>query len=150
LSYDLVEGNMRVFIAVLLILHGLITAAQSSGSFNPTGGISNPSWVAWWPTALGQSWLLSRLGLEKSFLGTLAGVLWLASAAAMIAAALGLLGIVVPTLWWRPLAAAGALSSLLLLVLYAHPLYGLGIAADLAILVVLLWAKWPPPEVLGS
>jgi len=57
------------------------------------------------------------LGLEKSFLGTLAGVLWLASGAAIIAAARGLLGIVVPTLGWRPLAAAGAIPSLVLFVL---------------------------------
>jgi len=99
---------------------------------------------------VGQSWLRSRLGLEKSFLGTLAGVLWLASGAAIIAAARGLLGIVVPTLGWRPLAAAGAIPSLVLFVLYAHPLHGLGIAADIAFLVVLLWAKWPPPEALGS
>jgi hypothetical protein len=141
---------MRVFVAVLLILHGLITAAQSSGSFNPTGGISNPSWVAWWPTALGQSWLLSRLGLEKSLVGTLAGVLWLAAGVALVAAALGLFGFIVPSPWWRSLAGAGAAISLLLLALYVHAFYAIGIAANIAILVALLWAKWPSPEVLGS
>ena len=144
------ESNMRVSIAVLLMLHGLITAAQSSGSFNPTGGISNPSWVVWWPTALGQSWLFPRLGLEKSLAGTLAGVLWFIAGAALVAAGLGIFGFIVPASWWRPLAAAGAGVSLLLFVMYAHPFYVIGIAADIAILVILLWAKWPSPEVLGS
>jgi hypothetical protein len=99
---------------------------------------------------MGQSWLLSHLGLERSFLGTLAGLLWLISGVALIAAASGLFGFIVPTLWWRPLAGAGALISLLLFIIYLHPLYAIGIGANIAILVVLLWAKWPSPEVLGS
>jgi hypothetical protein len=141
---------MRIVVALLLVLHGLITAAQSGGSFNPTGGVQNPKWLAWWPTALGQSWVLSRLGLEKSAVGTLAGVLWLVAGVALVGAALGLLGLIVPTAWWRTLAAAGAVISLLLFVLYAHPIYAIGIGANIAILVVLLWAKWPPVEMLGS
>jgi len=40
--------------------------------------------------------------------------------------------------------------SLVVLVVYAHPLYAIGIAADLAILLVLLWAQWPSVETLGS
>ena len=52
----------------LEIIHGLITAAQSGGSFGSTAasGTQNPSWVSWWPTNLGQSWLLAWLGLEKA------------------------------------------------------------------------------------
>jgi hypothetical protein len=37
---------MRILISILLILHGLITATQSSGSFNPTGGVANPKWIS--------------------------------------------------------------------------------------------------------
>jgi hypothetical protein len=44
----------------------------------------------------------------------------------------------------------GAVISLLLFIIYAHPLYAIGIGANLAILLVLLWAKWPSFEVLGS
>ena len=141
---------MRIVVGILLLLHGLITASQSGGSFNPTGGIPNPKWLSWWPTALGQSWLLPRLGPEKSLVGSLAGVLWLIAGAALIAAALGLFGFIVPTTWWRPLAGAGAVVSLLLFGLYAHPFFAIGIGADIAILVVLLWARWPSPEILGS
>ncbi len=141
---------MRIIVGVLLIIHGLITAAQASGSFNPTGGTPNPQGLAWWPASLGQSWLLARFGLERSFVGTLAGVLWVVSAAGLIAAALGLYGFIVPTPWWRALAGAGAVISLVLFVLYAHPLYAVGIGANIAILLVLLWLKWPSPGVLGS
>jgi hypothetical protein len=49
---------MKILIAVLLIVHGLIVAGQSSGSFNPVGGVKNPAWLSWWPANLGQSWLL--------------------------------------------------------------------------------------------
>jgi hypothetical protein len=141
---------MKTVVGILLILHGLITAAQSGGSFNPTGGVPNPKWLSWWPIPLGQSWILARQGLESSFLGTLAGLLWLISGAALIAAALGLFGVIVPTPWWRALAGVGAVISLLLFIIYAHPLYAIGIGANIAILLVLLWAKWPSFEVLGS
>jgi len=141
---------MRIFVVILLIIHGLITASQSGGSFNPTGGVPNPKWVSWWPTSLGQSWLFARFDLERSFIGTMAGILWLISAASLIAAAFGLLGFIVPTPWWRVLAEVGAITSLVLLILYAHPLYAVGFGANLAILLVLLWARWPSPEVLGS
>ena len=141
---------MRILVGVLLILHGLITALQAGGSFNPTGGTPNPKWVSWWPTSLGQSWLLSRLGAEKSLPGIFAGLLWLLAGVALIAAALGLLGFIVPSVWWRVLAGVGAVVSLFLFIIYAHPLYAVVIGADMAILLVLLWAKWPPLEVLGS
>ncbi len=99
---------------------------------------------------MGQSWLLVRLGIERTFAGTLAGILWLAAGAALIAAGMGLLNILIPTTWWRPLAGIGAGLSLLMLILYANPMYLVGIGANLAILIVLLWAQWPSPEVLGS
>jgi hypothetical protein len=35
-------------------------------------------------------------------------------------------------------------------VLYVHPLYAVGIGANIAILVFLLWIKWPSPTILGS
>lgn len=141
---------MKIFVGGLLILHGLITAAQSPTGFNPTGGVPNPSWVSWWPTNLGQSWLLARIDMEKSFLGTLSGVLWLIAGITIIAAGLGLFGVVVPILWWRILAGIGAAISLFVFIFFAHPLYAVGIGANLAILFVLLISKWPSPDVLGS
>jgi hypothetical protein len=141
---------MRVVVAALLIVHGLITAAQARGCFSPGGSAPNPSWVSWWPVPMGQSWLFARLGLGGSLAGAVPGTLWLMAGACLLAAGFGLLGFVVPTTWRRVLAGVGAALSLVLFVPYAHPLYAIGIAANAAVLVVLLWARWPTPQVLGS
>lgn len=140
---------MRIVIIVLLLIHGLITAAQSGAGFNPSAGVPNPAWLSGWPVNLGQSWLLEQLGLSKSALSTVAGVLWLAAGLCLVGAALGLMGFIIPTGSWRLLAGIGAGLSLVLFVVYAHPFFAVGIGANLAILLVLLWAKWPP-DVLGS
>jgi hypothetical protein len=142
---------MKLLIGVLLIIHGLIVTAQSSGSFKPpTGGLQNPAWVGWWPTNLGQSWLLTGLGLERMPFTTVILLLNLVGGIALVAAGLGVLGIIVPTSWWAPLAIAGAALSLFQLVIYLHPLYALGFGANIAILLTLLWTKWLPPELIGS
>jgi hypothetical protein len=144
---------MRLLIGVLLIVHGLIVAAQSTGSFKPAAGpvgLENPASVSWWPTRLGQSWLLSGIGLERSPLVGVGGVLWLMGGIALVAAGLGALGLLIPSVWWRDLAVAGAVISLIMLAIYLHPLYTIGIGADVVVLVVLLWAHWPPPELIGA
>ncbi len=120
---------MKNVTVILLIIHGLISFAQGIGSFNSAGGVPNPNWLNWYPVPLGQSWLLSRLGLEKSLLATAVGLLGLVSGAFIIAAGLGLLGFVVPMQWWRVLVGFGAVLSLLYLSIYAHPFYAVGVGA---------------------
>jgi hypothetical protein len=143
---------MKLLITALLIVHGLIVAGQSSGSFGstPPSGLQNPSWVSWWPINLGRSWLLSWLGLERTPITWIVGLLWLASGIALVAAGFGVLGFIIPADWWRSLAVAGAAISLFLLVVYLHPLSIIGPILSLAILVALLWAHWPSPEFIGS
>lgn len=140
---------MKFLIAVLLIVHGLIVISQSSGSFNPIGGVKNPAWLGWWPANLGQSWLLSALRIEQSFVARAGGVLWLAAGIALVAAGLGIAGLVVPLAWWRNLALFGAAISLVMLILYLHPLYGIGIGASIVLLAALLLDQWPLLERLG-
>jgi hypothetical protein len=144
------EDKMKIITGVLLILHGLISAAQAVGSFSSSEGVANPNWLNWWPTPLGKSWLLSQLGIGQSLFTIIAGVLGLASGVCIIAAGLGLFGFVIPLHWWRPLAGAGAALSLLYFAIYAHPFFAVGIGANIAILVVLLWIGWPSLNVLGS
>lgn len=134
---------MKILIACLLIAHGLIVAAQAGGSFGGGAYLTNPVWLRWWPTALGQSWLLAGVRAEGGILEAVGGIVWLAAGAALAAAGLGLLGIVVPHEWWRGLAVAGAGASLLMLLVYLHPFFGVGMAASTAVLVVLLWVGWP-------
>jgi hypothetical protein len=140
---------IKVMVALLLIIHGLIVAGQSAGSFNPSGGIPNPPRLSWWPSNLGQSWLFSALGIERTLLAKAGGLLWLAAAAALVAAGLGVLGLVVPHAWWRGLALAGAAISLVMLGVYLHPFYALGIGSSAVLLAALIWERWTILERLG-
>lgn len=133
---------MQTLVAILLIVHGFITAAQSGGSFRPSGGIANPGWLAWWPGGLGQSWIWSGLGMEHSLLARAGGILWLAAGAALIAAGLGLLGVLVPSGLWLALALAGGGLSLFMLLVYLHPFYAAGILSSALLLAALLSARW--------
>jgi hypothetical protein len=140
---------MKILIAALLILHGLIVIGQSSCSFNPVGGVKNPSWLSWWPSNLGQSWLLSGLGIQHSVLARAGGVLWLAAGIALVAAGLSVVGLVLPTALWPSLALTGAVISLVMLIIYLHPFYGIGICASIVLLAALVWEQWPLLERLG-
>ncbi len=138
---------MKLLIAILLIMHGLIVAGQAAGSFGSTlpKEIQNPAFVSWWPVNMGRSWLFSSLGLNNSLaLYRVGGLLWLAGGIALVAAGLGVLGFMVPMDWWRELAVGGAAISLFMLLLYLHPLMLIGTASSLVVLLSLLWAKWPP------
>jgi hypothetical protein len=138
---------MKLLISALLIIHGLIVAGQAAGSFGSTvpGEVQNPSFVSWWPINMGRSWLLSWLGLEKALIVyRVSGLFWLAGGIALVAAGLGVLGFVVPIDWWRELAVGGAAISLFMLIVYFHPITIIGTASSLAVLIALLWAKWPP------
>ena len=73
---------MKISIALLLIVHGFIAACQSPVSFNPAAGIKNPTWLAWWPANLGQSWPLNALELEHSLAVRMVGIFWLIAGAA--------------------------------------------------------------------
>ena len=142
---------MKLLISVLLIIHGLIVAGQATGSFGSTipSEVQNPSFVSWWPINMGRSWLLSWLGLEKALIiYRVGGLFWLAGGIALVAAGLGVLGFVVPTDWWRELAVGGAAISLFMLTVYFHPITIIGTASSLAVLIALLWAKWPPTSLV--
>ena len=136
---------MKLLISVLLILHGLIVAGQSAGSFGSTipNELQNPSFVSWWPINMGRSWLLSLLGLDRTLVVyRIGGLLWLAGGIALVAEGLGALGFIVPADWWRTLAISGAAISLFMLAVYFHPLMILGTASSLAVLVALVWLRW--------
>jgi hypothetical protein len=142
---------MKILISVLLIVHGLIVAGQAAGSFGstPPNEIQNPSFVSWWPINMGRSWLFSWLGLEQSLaVYRIGGLLWLAAGMALVAAGMGLLGFIVPVDWWRSLAIGGGAISLFMLAIYFHPIMIIGTTSSLAVLVALLWAKWPPTSLI--
>lgn len=142
---------MKPLIAILLVIHGLIVASQAVGSFGSAipKEVQNPAFLNWWPVNMGRSWLLSWLGLDKTLIiYRTTGLLWLAGGISLIAAGLGVFGFIVPSEWWRDLAIGGAAISLLMLVVYFHPITMIGTASSLAILIALLWAKWPPASLV--
>jgi hypothetical protein len=76
-------------------------------------------------------------------------VLWLIAGVTLLVAGLGVFGVLVPQGWWRTLAIGGASMSLLMLLFYLHPFYGIDTGLSAAILVALLWAHWPALEQVG-
>lgn len=142
------EAKVKILLGILFLLHGLISAMQAKGTFNPTRNRPNPDWIGWWRVSFGTSWLIKDTAV-KNGLGTVFGFLWIAAGALLFAAGLSLLGIIIPNSLWRTLAGTGASVSLVILFIYVHPFYGIGILANLAILIVLLWMKWPTPVTLG-
>lgn len=133
---------MKILFGILLLMHGLIVCAQSSVSFKPTGGTPNPAWMAWFPANLGQSWLFSKLNIEKMGAAKDFGYVWLIAGAALILAGMGVLHLLIPLAWWRVLALIGAALSLLILALYFHPFYLIGFSASLLLLIALLSKSW--------
>jgi hypothetical protein len=142
---------MKILISILLIIHGLIVAGQAAGSFGSTipAELRNSSFVSWWPINMGRSWLFSWLGLENSLaVYRIGGFLWLAGGIALVAAGLGIFDSVIPSDWWRGLAIGGAAISLFMLVIYLHPILIVGTTSSLAVLVALLWLRWPPTNLV--
>jgi hypothetical protein len=47
------------------------------------------------------------------------------------------------------LALTGAVISLVMLIIYLHPFYGIGIGASIVLLAALVWEQWPLLDRLG-
>jgi len=136
----------RLLIGGFLIAHGLVHAmlAVVPNPDVPNAGLGTllPGWVG--------SWLLTRLGLSESVLKSIATLLSVVATVGFVVAGLALFGILVPHDWWRMIAVASAAVSLLLYVLFWHRYFIVAPLLDVAILVALLWAHWPPEPLVGS
>ena len=78
---------------------------------------------------------------------TLVTLLWELSSVGFIAAGAGVLG--VQPLWkrWRALVIIASASSLLLLGIFGHPLFVVGIVADVILLAVAIFSWWAVPSI---
>lgn len=110
----------RFLIIAFLFGHGAIVAAQVIG--------------------VPDSWLIG----EKKVLGL---ALTLAAGAAFVIAGGGLWA---HAEWWRALAVTGAALSLLFFVVFFQPVILFGMALDVAIIVALVWLKWPSESMVGA
>ena len=124
---------------VFLILHGL-THLGTAVAPRPDSARE-----ALWGFFTTDSWLLKGFGQQA--MRSVGIALFVLATVGFTLAGLGeLVG------WglWRALAVISAVDSLLLLVFFWHPYLIVGVVLNLAILVFLLWAQWPPAELVGS
>jgi hypothetical protein len=110
----------RWLIIAVLVGHGAIVAAQANGVPDS------------WLTGGGKA-----LGLPLTLL---AGAVLIAAAAGLWAHAD----------WWRTVAVAGALLSLLFFAAFFQPLIMFGMALDVAVIVALVWLHWPTKSMVGA
>ena len=69
-------------------------------------------------------------------------LLWELSSVGFIAAGAGVLGVQVLWKWWRTFVVIASVSSLLLLGLFGHPLFVVGIVADVILLAIAVFSWW--------
>ena len=144
--------TLRYLIAFALSFHGighLMGVIAGLGLFKIDA--SSPGWLKGWNS---HSWLLSGL-LGETASRVLCILLFAAASATSIAAALGLLGWLVPHAQWRTLAVTSAVISLVAVALFWNGLmlffpHKVGcLSMDIATLVCLLTLSWPSEAAIG-
>jgi hypothetical protein len=139
------EGVAEVLRA--LALHGL-GHGGALGALAWIGARPGTNTGGWLPA---RSWLVPSLPAETATI--VASIFWILSLIGFVAAALGFWGILVPSEAWRPLAVVAAIVSMLGILLFIgtwptfNTLAALGM--NVAVLVALLWLRWPPETMFG-
>ena len=138
-------------------IRGLVFGALMIHGLGHGGAIGALLWIALRPTdpsggwQAARSWLLPALPAASATV--VAGTFWVISMLGFVAAALAFWGIVLPGELWRPLAIASAIVSLAGITLFfgTWPPFNTvaALAVNAAVLVGLLWLRWPPIAALG-
>jgi hypothetical protein len=141
------DQTIKLIAAGVLLLHGL----------GHGGALGALAWIQLSPGSNTGAWLAARSWLIPSLPGvtatTLASAFWVASLVGFVIAAMSFWGVIVPADVWRPLAVAAALVSATGIVLFFgtwptfNTLAALGV--NLAVLVAVLWLRWPSEAMLG-
>ena len=146
------SATLRAVIAAVLLFHGvghLMGVIPALRLFEISD--SSASWLKGWTS---HSWLLSDL-LGEAVARLVSIVLFLTALIGMVGAALGLLGWIVPSEYWRALAIVSAVISLITIALYWNAFIFLfphkvgAIGVNLAVLVCLIWMDWPSKADIG-
>lgn len=137
-------STLRLIIALVFFVHG---AGHAMGIMPALGLSSVKGWSS-------RSWLLTPL-LGETISRIISIVLFAAALAGFLAAALGLMGWLVPHDSWRSLAVASAVISLAAIALFWNAFVTFipnklgAIAVDIATLVCLLVLNWPSEADIG-
>jgi len=116
---------LRIIVGALLVVHGVAHVEITK---------------AWGSREASTSWLVGDADTLGMVLSTVALAVFALSGLAVFVG----LGI------WRPLAVAAACISLVTIALFWDRKMALGVAVNVAIVVALVWARWPGRELVGS
>jgi hypothetical protein len=122
---------LRLVVALLLIIHGLIHAAIW---LSPARAAPDA------PFDAGTSWLVGSQPTLGAALGLLAAVLFVGAG----------VGLLLNADWWRLIAIVGAVASLVLIGVYFDPWFLFAAAVDVGIIVALAVLDRPGQAILGS
>ncbi|MFC1997040.1 hypothetical protein ACFLXI_05465 [Chloroflexota bacterium] len=137
---------LRIILGLFIIAHGLVHAILAVAP-NPADPDAKPGAFF---TAVERSWLLPQLGLSASAVQWVGFILVVLSTLGFVLAGLGIFGVAGLSAIWRTVAIISSCVSLTLLVLFWHAWLPVGVLIDIAILVALIWADWPPADMIGS
>ena len=134
---------LRILIGVLLVLHGVIhgilAVLPNPDAARPVAATFFSEWA--------RSWL--RGGLSGRALQTSAIALAVIAGVGFFAAGLAMFDLVLPHDWWRALAIASSVVSLVLCVLFWNVYLIVGPVVAVGIIVALGFVHWPTEAVLG-
>jgi len=136
---------LRTALAIFVIAHGLVHAILAVAP-NPADPNAKP--LAFF-TAAERSWLLPQFGLNAATIQWVGIILVGLSTLGFIFAGLGIFGVTGLSTVWRTVAIISAGISLLLLITFWHSWLPVGVLIDFAVLVALIWAKWPQLDIIG-
>jgi hypothetical protein len=135
------DQMLKLMIAGALLVHGL-GHGGALGALIWIGlrpGTDTDGWRA------ARSWLFSSASASTAT--TVASVFWILSLLGFATAALSFWGVLMPGEAWRPLAIASAMVSIVGIALFfgTWPMFNTlaAMAMNIAVLVALLWLRWP-------
>jgi len=142
------DQTIKLIAAGVLLVHGL----------GHGGALGALGWIRVYPGTPTGGWLAARSWLVPSLAGdtatTIAAAFWIVSLVGFVIAAMSFWGVAVPGSVWRPLAVASAIVSTVGVVFFFgtwpmnYTLTALGV--NVAVLVAVLWLRWPPEAMLAG
>jgi hypothetical protein len=134
---------LRILTGVLFLLHGVIhgilAVIPNPNAAKPVAATFFSEWAS--------SWLLG--GLSGRTLQAIAIVLAVIAGAGFFAAGLAMFDFVLPHDWWRPLAIASSVLSLVLCALFWNVYLIVGPVVAVGIIVALGFVHWPTETALA-
>ena len=137
----LLSQNMAAgpgLLAAALLGHGAVHVLFAVPATGATDGEAD------WPFDMAQSWAVTRADLDLTLVRVIGASLIAVTVVAFALAALATVGIIVPSGWWQPTIALGAIASAATLVLFFEPQLVLGLGIDAVLLWVVVTGAWAP------